>query len=347
MATRTLPYAWYDDPAVLRVEQERIFARSWQYATRADVVAEPGSMTPAWAGSLPVLVVRPHDGQLRGFVNVCRHRGHVLCEASARRETIQCPYHAWTYGLDGALRSAPRAEREEAFDPAALSLVPVSVDAWGPFVFVNPDPSAAPLVESLGALPRLLGEGGIDLDGLRFHSRAESDEYAANWKICAENFLECYHCAVAHPSLAKTLDVSEDAYVLEHDGTLASQFGPPREAASDVSDSVARGQFHFLFPNTVVNVMPGRQNLSIGPIVPRGPERTYRFLDYFVGEDTDDDWLRGFLELDEQVGREDRALVESVQRGISSGALEAGVLLPESEQLIARFQTLVLEALGD
>ena len=347
MAARTLPYAWYDDPAVLRVEQERIFARSWQYATRADVVAEPGSMTPAWAGSLPVLVVRPHDGQLRGFVNVCRHRGHVLCEANARRETIQCPYHAWTYGLDGALRSAPRAEREEAFDSAALSLVPVSVDAWGPFVFVNPDPSAAPLADSLGDLPRLLAEGGVDLDRLRFHSRAESDEYACNWKVCAENFLECYHCAVAHPSLARTLDVSEDAYVLEHDGTLLSQFGPPRDAASDGSDSVAQGQFHFLFPNTVVNVMPGRQNLSIGPIVPRGPKRTNRFLDYFVGEDTDEDWLRGFLELDEQVGREDRALVESVQRGIGSGALEAGVLLPESEQLIARFQALVLEALGD
>jgi len=347
MAARTLPYAWYDDPAVLRVEQERIFARSWQYATRADVIAEPGSMAPAWAGSLPVLVVRPHDGQLRGFVNVCRHRGHVLCEANARRETIQCPYHAWTYGLDGALRSAPRAEREEAFDAAALSLVPVSVDAWGPFVFVNPDPSAAPLADSLGDLPRLLAEGGVDLDRLRFHSRAESDEYACNWKVCAENFLECYHCAVAHPSLARTLDVSEDAYVLEHDGTLLSQFGPPRDAASDGSDSVARGQFHFLFPNTVVNVMPGRQNLSIGPIAPRGPKRTDRFLDYFVGEDTDEDWLRGFLELDEQVGREDRALVESVQRGIGSGALEAGVLLPESEQLIARFQALVLEALGD
>jgi phenylpropionate dioxygenase-like ring-hydroxylating dioxygenase large terminal subunit len=346
MAARTLPYAWYDDPAVLRVEQERIFARSWQYATRADVVAEPGSMTPARAGSLPVLVVRPQDGQLRGFVNVCRHRGHVLCEANARRETIQCPYHAWTYGLDGALRSAPRAEREEAFDSAALSLVPVSVDAWGPFVFVNPDPSAAPLADSLGDLPRLLAEGGVDLDRLRFHSRAESDEYACNWKVCAENFLECYHCAVAHPSLARTLDVSEDAYVLEHDGTLLSQFGPPRDA-SDGSDSVARGQFHFLFPNTVVNVMPGRQNLSIGPIAPRGPKRTDRFLDYFVGEDTDEDWLRGFLELDEQVGREDRALVESVQRGIGSGALEAGVLLPESEQLIARFQALVLEALGD
>jgi carnitine monooxygenase subunit len=195
----------------------------------------------------------------------------------------------------------------------------------------------------------LLADGGVEVDALRFHARAESDEYACNWKVCAENFLECYHCAVAHPSLAKALDVSPDAYVLEHDGTLLSQFGPPRESGGGVYDPegpIERGQFHFLFPSTVVNVMPGRLNLSIGPIVPRGPERTSRFLDYFVGEDVDEEWLRGFLELDEQVGAEDRALVESVQRGISSGALDTGMLLPQSEQLIARFQALVLDALG-
>jgi len=334
---------------VLRVEQERIFARSWQYATRAELVAEAGSMTPAWAGALPVLVVRGRDGELRAFVNVCRHRGHVLCQADARRETIQCPYHAWTYDLDGTLRNAPRAEREDAFDREALSLVPVSAEAWGPFVFVNPDRDAEPLASALGELPRLLADGGIEVDGLRFHSRAESDEYACNWKVCAENFLECYHCSVAHPSLAKTLDVSQDAYVLAHDGTLLSQFGAPRATdggAYDTGGPVESGQFHFLFPSTVVNVMPGRQNLSIGPIVPRGPERTYRFLDYFVGDDVDEDWLRGFLELDEQVGAEDRVLVEAVQRGIGSGGLDSGVLLPESEQLIARFQALVLDALG-
>ena len=349
---RTLPYAWYTDPAVLRVEQERIFARSWQYATRADLVAEPGSMTPAWAGSLPVLVVRGSDGELRAFVNVCRHRGHVLCQADAQRETIQCPYHAWTYDLDGTLRNAPRAEREDAFDRATLSLVPVSAEAWGPFVFVNPDRDAGPLASALGGLPRLLADGGVEIDRLRFHSRAESDEYACNWKVCAENFLECYHCAVAHPSLAKTLDVSQEAYVLEHEGTLLSQFGPPRERESvgvrlqPGTDTVSRGQFHFLFPSTVVNVMPGRQNLSIGPIVPREQERTHRFLDYFVGDDLDEEWLKGFLELDEQVGAEDRVLVEAVQRGIGSGGLDSGVLLPESEQLIVRFQALVLEALG-
>ena len=337
---------------MLRVEQERIFGRSWQYATRADLVAEPGSMTPAWAGALPVLVVRGREGDLRAFVNVCRHRGHVLCQADARRETIQCPYHAWTYELDGTLRNAPRAEREDAFDRETLSLVPVAAEAWGPFVFVNPDRDAEPLANSLGGLPRLLADGGVELDRLRFHSRAESDEYACNWKLCAENFLECYHCAVAHPSLAKTLDVSQDAYVLEHEGTLLSQFGPPRERESagvrlqPGTGTVSRGQFHFLFPSTVVNVMPGRQNLSIGPIVPRGPERAYRFLDYFVGDDLDEEWLRGLLELDEQVGAEDRVLVEAVQRGIASGGLDSGVLLPESEQLIARFQALVLDALG-
>jgi choline monooxygenase len=114
----------------------------------------------------------------------------------------------------------------------------------------------------------------------------------------------------------------------------------------DADGEVDRGQFHFLFPSTVVNVMPGRPNLSIGPVVPRGPERTYRFLDYFVGPEVDAEWLEGYLALDDAVGAEDRVLVEAVQRGISSGGLPCGVLLPESEKLIAHFQSLVVEALG-
>ena len=347
--TRTLPYEWYVDPAVLRLEQERLFDRSWQYAARADQVAEPGQLTTAWAGMLPLVLTRARDGELRGFVNVCRHRGHVLCEGDDRRETIQCPYHAWTYGLDGALRSAPRADREPGFDREALGLVEVSAEAFGPFVFVNPDRDAEPLGDALGALPELLADAGIDVDALRFHARAEADEYACNWKVCAENFLECYHCAVAHPSLVKTIDVSPDAYELRAEGRLSTQIGPRKENGGggyDVDGAVERGQFHFLFPSTVVNVMPGRPNLSIGPIVPRGPERTYRFLDYFVGEDVDAAWLEGFLELDEAVGAEDRRLVETVQRGIASGGLQSGVLLAESEKLIAHFQQSVVSALG-
>ena len=348
-AVRTLPYDWYSDPAVLRLEQERVFGRSWQYAARLDQVAEPGQLTSAWAGMLPVLLVRGRDGELRGFVNVCRHRGHVLCEGDARRETIQCPYHAWTYALDGSLRRAPRADREPGFDRASLGLVPVSVDSFGPFVFVNPTLDAEPLADTLGELPTILADGGIDVAALAFHARAESDEYACNWKLCAENFLECYHCAVAHPSLAKAIDVSPDAYGLEIRDRLSTQLGPPRNGGAGVYDAageVGQGQFHFLFPATVVNVMPGRPNLSIGPIVPRGPERTYRFLDYFVAPDVDEQWLADYLALDDAVGAEDRRLVETVQRGIASGGLESGVLMPESEKLIAHFHSQVLDALG-
>jgi len=347
--TRTLPYGWYSDPAVLRLEQERLFGRCWQYAARLDQVAEPGQIATAWAGSLPIILARGRDDALRGFVNVCRHRGHVLCEEDTRRESIQCPYHAWTYALDGSLRSAPRSDREPGFDREALGLLSVSVEAWGPFVFVNPDRDAEPLAEALGALPSTLAEGGIDVDALRFHSRAEPEDYACNWKVCAENFLECYHCAVAHPSLSKAIDVSPDAYGLEVDGLLSTQIGPPRNGGGGIYDAkgeVERGQFHFLFPSTVVNVMPGRANLSIGPIVPRGPERTHRFLDYFVGVDVGEQWLADYLALDDAVGAEDRRLVEAVQRGIGSGGLEAGVLMPESERLIAHFQSLVVEGLG-
>jgi phenylpropionate dioxygenase-like ring-hydroxylating dioxygenase large terminal subunit len=346
---RTLPYEWYVDPAVLRLEQERIFARSWQYVARLDQVAEPGQLATATAGTLPLLIARARDGELRGFVNVCRHRGNVLCEGDARRETIQCSYHAWTYDLDGALRSAPRSDREPGFDKEALGLVQVAVDTWGPFVFANPHRDAEPLDAYLGDLPSTLAGGGVDVDALRFHARAEADEYACNWKVCVENFLECYHCAVAHPTLAKALDVSPDAYALAAKGRVASQFGPPRNGGGGVYDAVGevgQGQFHLLFPGTMINVMPGKPNLSIGPVVPRGPERTYRFLDYFVGPDVDDGWLADYLALDDRVGEEDRALVEGVQRGIASGGLEAGVLLPESEQLIAHFQALVVEALG-
>ena len=347
--TRTLPYDWYTDPAVLRLEQERVFGRSWQYAARLEQVAVPGQLATAWAGSVPILLAHGRDGELRGFVNVCRHRGHVLCEEDARRETIQCPYHAWTYSLDGSLRSAPRADREPGFDRDELGLVRVSVETWGPFVFVNPELDADPLADVLGELPVLLAGDGIDVDALVFHSRAVADDYACNWKLCAENFLECYHCAVAHPTLAKAIDVSPDAYALEVRDRLSTQIGPPRNGGGGVYDTegeVERGQFHFLFPATVVNVMPGRPNLSIGSIVPRGPERTHRFLDYFVAPDVDEQWLADYLALDDVVGAEDRRLVETVQRGISSGGLESGVLMPESEKLIAHFQSLVVEALG-
>ena len=346
---RTIPFDWYSDPAVLRLERERIFRRSWQYAGRADQVAEPGMFFACDLAGIPVVVVRGDDGGLRAFLNVCRHRGSLVCEGEGKRASLQCPYHAWTYALDGSLRAAPRSDREPGFDRGALGLRPVSVDAWGPFVFVNPDAEAAPLAEALGELPRLLDGSGVDLASLRFLKREAGPEYAANWKVCAENFLECYHCQVAHPGFTKVVDTSQDAYVLESDGLVATQFGPVRAAWKgdfDPRGPVERGQFHFLFPNVTINVMPGQPNLSIGPIVPTGSETTARFLDYFVGPDVDEEWIADMLAFDDQVGAEDRVLVERVQKGLRGAGAEHGLLLQDSERLIAHFESLLLAALA-
>ena len=156
------------------------------------------------------MVTRARDGVLRAFVNVCRHRGFTVAEGEGRREALQCPYHAWTYGLDGKLRAAPRADLEPGFEAEELGLLPASVGTWGPFVFVNPDADAPPLEEALGPMPEQVAELGLDVDRLEHRLRSES-EVEANWKIVCENFLECYHCAVAHPSLSKSIDVSFDA----------------------------------------------------------------------------------------------------------------------------------------
>jgi choline monooxygenase len=346
---KTLPYSWYVDPEILQREQERIFRSAWQYAGHLGEAPEPGTFFTTRAGRTPVLVTRARDGELRAFLNVCRHRGFPVAEGSGKRETIQCPYHAWTYGLDGSLRAAPRSEEEPHFPQDELGLCRVVVDTWGPFVFVNVGRDPEPLADALGSMPAQVAELGLDVDSLRFYTRWET-EVAANWKIVCENFLECYHCQVAHPQLASMIDVSAEAYALSTEGRLSSQRGPVRDGGGTtmhLDGELPRSQFHFLWPNLGVNIFPGKPNISIGPMVPVTPDRTYRFLDYFFGPDVEQEWIDELMAFDDQVGIEDRALVEGVHRGIASGGLEHGYLMGRSEQLIGHFQSLTKAALSD
>jgi phenylpropionate dioxygenase-like ring-hydroxylating dioxygenase large terminal subunit len=324
----TLPWDWYVSPEILRREQELIFRGAWHYAGPLEWVAEPGSRFPCSAGAAPVVVVRGSDGELRAFLNVCRHRGSVIVKERGAARTFQCPYHAWTYDLDGSLRSAPRAEREESFASEELGLRPVRVEAWGPFVFVNADLDAAPLADSLGCIPSL-----IDPGALVFRERVDL-EVGANWKVAVENYLECYHCPVAHKGFSALVDVDPDAYRLEVADGVLSQFGERRGDGDGDRDC----QFHLVWPALKVIVYPGVANLSLGPVWPLGPERTGGFLDYYFGPGVSDETARELIEFDDQVGREDRELVESVQQGLGSGLIERGRLLVDSELLIEAFQ---------
>jgi phenylpropionate dioxygenase-like ring-hydroxylating dioxygenase large terminal subunit len=347
----TLPASWYSDAAVLRREQDAIFRRTWQYAGRLDQVAEPGDWFTTVAGTIPVVVTHDRSGTVNAFVNVCRHRGHIVATGAGHRETLQCPYHAWTYGLDGALRTAPRSEREPDFDAEAFSLLPVQVDTWGPLVFVNPDLDGPTLVEALGPLPGHVEAAGVDLSRLRFRERREW-QIAADWKVAVENYLECYHCPVAHPGFSKVIDVDPDAYLLSSDGLVASQFGTPRPAALagdgkapyNPRGEVAQAQYHLLWPNTTINVEAGPGNLSVDSTRPNGPGRSSGATDYFFYEEVSDGQAREMMDFANQVGIEDAGLVESVQRGLDTGMVPQGRLLLSSEHLIQHFQRLVFEA---
>jgi choline monooxygenase len=285
---------------------------------------------------VPLIVVRDREAELSAFVNVCRHRGAEVVSGEGRCTTLQCHYHAWTYGLDGELRAAPRADG--SLDRSALGLRRALVDTWGPFIFVNADAEAAPLAQTLGELPELVRAGGIDVDALVFHSRAPYT-LAANWKVAVENYLECYHCPVAHPGFSDLVDVSPEAYRLERHETFASHHVRTR-------DGKGEGQFHMIWPSTKVNMFPGAPNLSIGPLTPAEPGRTDGFLDYFFLADADPAAVADLIELDDQVGAEDRELVESVQRGIGSRAFDHGRLMLPSEELIAEFQRWVAAGLA-
>jgi choline monooxygenase len=320
---------------VLARERARLFEHNWQYAGHSGQLAEPGSYFTTRVGDVPLVVVRDREGELRAFVNVCRHRGAEVVSGSGRCTTLQCHYHAWTYGLDGELRAAPRADGD--LDRSELGLRPAQVGAWGPFLFVNPDAGAPSLDQTLGDQPELIRAGGIDVDALVFHTRAPYS-LDANWKVAVENYRQCYHCAVAHPGFSDLVDVSPEAYRLERHDTFASHHVVTR-------DGEGEGQFHMIWPSTKVNVFPGLTNISIGPLTPAGPGRTDGYLDYFFLADADPTEMAELIALDDEVGAEDRVLVESVQRGLASRAFDRGRLMLPAEELIADFQRWVAAGL--
>jgi carnitine monooxygenase subunit len=344
----TLPASWYSDLEILRLENERIFNRSWQYAGPVEQAGEPGSYFVCRAGATPIVVVRDREGELRAFVNVCRHRGHEVAHGCGRRETLQCPYHAWTYDLDGALRAAPRSEREPGFDYNDYGLHPVLVETWGPLVFVNPDRGATPLHDVLADLPQELEEHGLDLNRLAYRGRSREQVIDANWKIVVENFLECYHCPTAHKSFSRLIDVDPDAYALSTARWTSSQYGPAQTGGDlpyNTAGELRTSQFHYVWPNWTLNVLPGPPHVRVLVFQPLDADRTASFVDGFWAPDTADEVVQEITDFGAEVGREDRELVESVHRGLRSGAIEHGRLLLASEKLIQHFQLLVYDAL--
>jgi phenylpropionate dioxygenase-like ring-hydroxylating dioxygenase large terminal subunit len=345
----SLPASWYTDPEILALERERIFRHAWQYVGHASRAANVGDYFTSWVGDIPVVVVRAQDG-IKALVNVCRHRRHEVMKGAGSCKTLQCPYHAWTYDLDGRLRNAPRSDHEPGFHKDDFPLLPLRLETWGPFLFAHPDPEPPSLASVLGELPELVATGGVDVNALVFHAR-EDWQAGANWKVMLENFMECYHCPVQHKGFSKMIDVREDEYVLRAYRWFSTQMAPVRAAALkdgayDARGEVSQAQYHFVWPNFTISVNPGFLNLAIDVWIPDGPERTRGFSERYFGPGVTEEFAKELTEFNRQVSAEDDALTDSVQRGLRVGIPAQGRFLTKSEHLVVHFQKLVLEAIG-
>jgi len=349
-AGATLPASWYTSKSIFHQETRTIFSRYWQYACRLDEVARPGDYLACRAGNIPVVVLRNHSDELAAFVNVCRHRGAevVLDGSRGNRHTLQCHYHGWTWGLDGSLRAAPGAENEPCFRNEQFFLTPLGVGLLGPFIFVRPDSHAPGWQETIGELPPALLASPSPLAALLFRERRTYD-MRANWKIVVENFLECYHCAIAHKGFADLIDLK--AYTITPHRYCSVQRGPLKSSAGTRADAACflkedggqEGIYNYVWPNFMVNLYPGYANASTNLILPVAPDRTLAIYDFYFEEGIDEaDSMVAFID---QVQQEDIVICESVQRGLSSGFYDQGRLVLRYENGIQHFQRLVLEAL--
>lgn len=344
----------YTDSRWADADVQAIFGRTWQWICHVEKLATPGSYVSATVAGMPVAVVRDRDGGLRAFYNVCKHRAHELLSGSGTTRNIVCPYHAWTYSLDGQLKAARRADRMASFDKGDICLDRVQVEEFGGFVYVNLDPAAAPLGEQAGDLLAEIERWAPDVASLT-HAKRLTYDVATNWKNVIDNFLECYHCHIAHQEFVDLVDM--DTYEVRTHGIWSSHFaeaGKHENSAYDVSGaSVTEHAVWWLWPNTCLLRYPGRGNFMVFQVIPDGPERTLETWDFFL-ETTEltEGEEQSVRYIDDVLQQQDIALVESVQRGMRTPAFDQGRIVfdPDrsgsglSEHGVHHFHGLVLDA---
>lgn len=340
----TLPAAFYAAPEMVHLEEEKIFSRTWQYACHESLLAKPGDYAVTRAGATPIIITHGKDGVLRGFVNVCRHRLHSIAEENGNKPLLQCPYHGWTYDLDGQLKNAPRMDREPGFDCSKISLIPVSVERWDQWVFVNPDPNAESL-ESVTAEIRDLTDGlNEDLREYQFETRLEYD-MDCNWKLWAENAVECYHCPTIHKtSFGNTYETSPDDYDISSGENTIWHTGPLKWLPNGADPAGLKGfRFAFTYPSSffALDDFVG----FIGTVQPVDANHCYAYVDMYSKPGTDPELVKAWIEMWDQTLIEDKGATDIQQAGYASSRVPLGRLMLDSESPLQAFMQATLKHL--
>jgi len=356
---RTLPREYYTSPGILADEMERIFARRWLCVGRADRIPNPGDYFLQEVGRESIIVFRDRSGGFRGYYNVCRHRGTRLCEEHTGRfsETIQCPYHAWTYALDGRLIGAPSTQDLPGFNKSDYPLFPVGVEMWEGFLFIN-----------LGEKPERFEQASQALIGRfsRFNlpnlAVARTIEYdvRANWKLLFQNYSECYHCGPVHPALTKLTpptsgenDLTEGAFTggfmtinRGHESLTMSGQACGVVVGDLPEEDMNRVYYYAIFPNLLLSLHP--DYVMFHTLWPKGTDRTQIFCSWLFHPATLSDSTFNpddGVEFWDMTNRQDWHICEQSQLGVESRAYVPGPYSTR-ESLSVQFDREVLRSLG-
>jgi len=342
----------YTDPRWFEVDRDGIIAKTWQWVCHVEKVRSPGAYVTVEIAGKPIAVVRDKEGVLRAFYNVCKHRAHKLLTGEGQAARIMCPYHAWTYKLDGQLLRAPHTEHLVDFDPAEIQLSQVQVEEFCGFIYVNLDPGATSLKSLSGGLENEIHHWAPDIDQLTFGYRLTYD-IKSNWKNVVDNFLECYHCPVSHKDFCTLVDMK--TYKVTTYGIYSSHMADAGQQANSAYDtSNAKVRTHavwWLWPTTCLMRYPGRSSMIVLNIVPVGPDRTLETYDFYLETPEPDETEKAAIHyLDTVLQVEDIGLVESVQQGMNTPAFNQGRIVNDpagsgkSEHALHHFHGLILDA---
>ncbi len=333
----TIPASWYVDDRFHALDRETIFGQQWQYVSPASDLDAPGGYVQIDVAGNPVVIVRGKDDAIRGFYNVCRHRGGPLVmDECGQTNVLQCKYHGWTYLLDGSLRGVPKFDRAELFDQKDYGLIPVETAVWEDLLFVNLADDPPPLSDVLNGIRERIAP--IELGVLQFVQRATYD-IDCNWKVYVDNYLEGYHVPLVHPELCDVLSYRD--YVTETYEHYSLQYSPLNKQRDNSPYGGTDGAafYYFVFPNIMLNILPGR--LQMNAVLPLAPDRTRVVFDYFYDADTTQSNIEDDIAFSDRVQQEDISICEHVQRGLQSKAYDRGRFSVEMEQGVYHFQRLL------
>jgi choline monooxygenase len=329
----TPPSSWYTDTRVFELEKRSVFSHSWHFAGRGDQVREPGEYLTRQIAGEPLLIIRGQDGVLRGFFNVCRHHAAaVMTQTEGKAEHLRCPYHGWTYDLQGALIHTPEFGGVANFDRSANGLVPFQIAEWQHWLFAKLDPGGPSLKEWLG---RDLIERfePLKLERLKWFERRHYS-LNCNWKVFVDNYLDGgYHVPHIHGGLNSVLAPGKytiepgERYCLQS-SPISTGKGEPQTASVRTG---TRALYYWIYPNFMINIYEGVMDTNL--VIPQGVDRTEVIFDYYFADVSESARERNLasVAVSVRIQTEDAAICESVQRGLSSRAYSIGRLSVQRE----------------